>query len=765
MAVTNQQYANNTYKVVISNELTTSNNVIDHVNTAITTLGWDAFDSVDETEYSPIVTRVYQAPNVDGTTFKYAIIKYDTLKLKINLSCAEDWNVATKSATNESWHADGCFYHGYDLRNSFIIVNATERHLLLQTWILNEAGHWAGIFEVERIAPEDIAANSVPCYFYTNSLMFGTPFGIEGNRFSNTSMVMMSFPRTPDGQTGEYAAAVYSPTTSRGMWPPYYPSGNTGNVGINSVFSTSNTDFNNLHLGSWHWNIGTGAVGNSRLTAVSSQGGVWGWDGTEIPMSPISVDATRKHMPFGRIFDMGITRPIGGQLETTYFTANTSGGWPDDTGSNTEFLLMPLNGGIEEYISNNYTSGSVVANSGIKVSWSNNMNTVYSTLTAVGENVWAAANNGIWVWNQNAGTNTAANLIYFNSNGVLDLMYDGRRSIYGTINTGMIQIDTETYASNLITSGPMVEQGGCAYLNMDNKYIYVTARSSNTRPHCHIISRSNNVVSSNTIQLAPGVALNVASGWNTPMPDYKGFVYLSNAPGSIGNQQKRMLVANVELGGGGVANSIQPWYTPTAHNASFEYDNIYLEPFANRLYHFQIASALGYVNEYDNTTQNFTLVANTVPAPFNLDFGVNAGGTSQLNYYHINNTLDLRGDLNIVQHRGMFHVQRRWPGRNVNAISFISRFILHHPFPNPSNTLRIPGLLSRVFVAANTLPGAVGAGATNLKFPSNYSYTNGIKMFQNYYISNSEVRIQVQGNYFPLHSIGGYPTSRLLIKA
>ena len=301
MAVTNTQFANNTYKVAISGELSGSNNVIAGVNTAITTLGWSLWDAIDQTTYSPLATRVYRRLNADGTTYKYVILRYDTLRLKINLSCAEAFDETTHVATNESWHNDGCFYHGYDLRYSFIIVNATQRHLLLQTYILNEPGHWAGVFEAERVAGEDISSNSAPNFFYTNSLMFGTPYGIDNTRTSNTSMIMMAFPRTPDGLVNEFAAAVYAPTTSRGMWPPYYPSGNTGNVGMNTVFTTANTDMNALHLGSWWLNIGSGAYNVSSSAAYSRQGGVWGWDDSELPMSPVSVDAIRKHMPFGRV--------------------------------------------------------------------------------------------------------------------------------------------------------------------------------------------------------------------------------------------------------------------------------------------------------------------------------------------------------------------------------------------------------------------------------------------------------------------------------
>jgi hypothetical protein len=588
---------------------------------------------------------------------------------------------------------------------------------------------------------------------------------------------MMAFPRTPDNYTNEFAAGVYAPMTSRGMWPPYYPSGNTANIGMNSVFSTANTDSNSLHLGSWWLNIGAG-VSLLSTGASAPLGGIWGWDTTEIPLSSISVDAIRKHMPFGRVYDIGVTKPIGtNQLDTTYFIANTAGGWPDNSGSNTEFLLVPLNGGLEQYISNNYATAPLptVLNSGIGVSWSNNSNAVYSTLTAVGNNVFAAANNGVWVWAQGAGTNTSANIVYFNSNGVLDIMYDGGRSIYGTTNAGLIQIDTETFATNIITATAMTDQGGCAYLNMDNQFIYATNRTSNTRPYCHMVYRSNNTVAPNVIQMAASVALNVASGWNTPMPDYQGFVYLSNAPGTTASQQKRMLVANVDgansatLGiNSGVANTTQPWYETAAHAASGEIDNIYLEPFSNRLYHFLASTPnpnTAFVIEYSND-QSFTIIANTIP--LGTGFGVTRGGASQLEYYHSTGVRDYRGDMNIVQHRGLFTVQFKFPGRNINTDTplFKSNFVLHHPAPNPSNTNKVAGLLSKTTETTNTTSGATGTAlATDLKNASNFSYTNGVRVFNNFFLGNTENRIQVQNNYFSMYGVGGYPTSRILIKA
>jgi hypothetical protein len=261
------------------------------------------------------------------------------------------------------------------------------------------------------------------------------------------------------------------------------------------------------------------------------------------------------------------------------------------------------------------------------------------------------------------------------------------------------------------------------------------------------------------------------------MPDYQGFAYLSNAPGTTASQQKRMLVANVQGENSntagfnsGVANTTQPWYATAAHAANGEIDNIYLEPFSNRLYHFLANTTnpnTAFVIEYSND-QSFTIIANTIPLGTGTGFGVTRGGASQLGYYHSTGVLDYRGDMNIVQHRGQFTVQFKFPGRNINTDTplFKSNFVLHHPAPNPSNTNKFAGLLSKTFETTNTTSGATGTAlATDLKNASNFSYTNGVRVFNNFFLGNTENRIQVQNNYFSMYGVGGYPTSRILIKA
>jgi hypothetical protein len=118
-----------------------------------------------------------------------------------------------------------------------------------------------------------------------------------------------------------------------------------------------------------------------------------------------------------------------------------------------------------------------------------------------------------------------------------------------------------------------------------------------------------------------------------------------------------------------------------------------------------------------------------------------------------------------MQHRGQFHVQTKFPGRAYGNFGFVSRFILHHPSPNMSNTNKLQGNISRTYETGNTGSSAIGTVGSDLRFNCNYWHTNGIRVFHNNYVSNTENRIQVLSNHFTTYPFGGYPTSRLLIKA
>jgi hypothetical protein len=137
MAVTTSTFTTNSVQIIVSNE-TNSNNIISAVDAAIVSLGWTQYDVINTTAFNPITTYVYRAINADAATFKYCIIRWDTVKLDFYISCDEDWEAG--SPINESWTAGGAFVHGYDLITSSILVSASLRHIMI--WPYINADRW-----------------------------------------------------------------------------------------------------------------------------------------------------------------------------------------------------------------------------------------------------------------------------------------------------------------------------------------------------------------------------------------------------------------------------------------------------------------------------------------------------------------------------------------------------------------------------------------------------------------------------------------------
>ena len=721
MSVTNTQYSTNSYRVVIANEFVDSNNTITGVNTAITTLGWSLYDSIDQTTYSPMATRVYRVLNADAATYKYAILRWNTLKLAFNLSTCESWSTSTKTPTNESWHNAGMFYQGYDLRDCAIFVGATARHLVVQPFIRNEPGLWTAILEFERVAGEDISSNAAPCFAYTNSLMFGTPWGQTAN--NTTSRFMMAFPRTPDNQTGSYAARVYAPVTTRGMYPPYYPSANVANTGANSVSILSTHDGNALHLGSFYNTIGG-----------------WGWDPSKAIVSPVTVDHIFKSMPFGRIYNTAITKPFGSQtLDSTYINADSTGGWPSATGSNTEFLGFALNGGSETEYAN--TVGR------LSVSWSNNFSIILGPCVAVGNTVWSAANNGVWTWDMGSGANTAATQRYVNANGVNDIMFDGARSVWGTTNNGIIQIDTETFATNANIGAADL---GCSQINMDQKWIYASNRVRSTTPKLYTFWRANANLAN---QYTTAAALAAASAYAKPMPDYKGFVYVVTQQGAqtTGSGTIRQVVYSSEAANANVGTTNNAFTASGTVNwqASF-----YYEYNSDALYFLTNEAGTGRIVSYANVpntntwTQlwNFTGSFTPTSVQGNQSYIVSPANTG---------TWDNCGDLVLMPHRGYMHITPLRVGANqTSQTAFSTLSSIQHP--DTSNGAGFP------FTFGNITTSDISNAANG--WPT-HQWTNGVRVFQTLWISNTQARITTVGNLYPNTQFNTYQTGRLLIKA
>ena len=637
MTVTSTLYTTSSYKITVSGEFV-SNNIITAVNTAITSaaLGsWSLYDGVppstigssySTTGFSPIWTNVYRVLNTDGTTYKYFIIRWDTIKCCFYTSTCESWNSTSHVSTNETWTGAGVFPQYYDVRDSFIFLSASTKHCVIWPYIKNEPGLWTGVFEFERIASEDIAANTVPCFAWTNSLMLGTPYGRTNATRSN---VMFAFPRTADGLTGAYAANTYAPMTSRGMFPPQYL---TGSVTV--------TENNMLHLGSY-----------PLMT--------YGWDATKTVASPVAADAQAKSMPFGRMYNVGITKSVGSFLDTTYLNLDASGGWPDAGGSNTEVILLPLNGGAEAntqaglQLSSSYGTGGTVN---------------FTKVIQVGSTIFAGATDGVRVWSVDSGTGTPTTALTGTSNVVSDVIFDGQDFVYAAGSNSVFKIQASNTANVVNVGLTSAVSNGAGYLSLDNNYLYISSRSSNTQPLFFSIPRNSfaaaNLITTNEL----GANLIVASGFGTVTPDYNGYVYIATQSGnSTANQSFKILSFQATATNMVKVANVFQFSKSTNALAGGVYTNFHVDPTSGRVFIITSDSSVSGGYLYETNTSLSQISSNTTFLSTNGTIANYGSGlaVSQLPS-GAGGQFDLRGELNIVPIRGMFHIQPKRAAANVS---------------------------------------------------------------------------------------------------
>lgn len=712
MTVTTTTYTTNSRKITSVNEVT-SDNLITAVDAAIVALGWTQYDFIDTTVYSPVKTYVYRVLNADATTFKYWIVRWDTVKLVYYTSTCESFNTTTNVATNESWNQNGAFQQAYDIKDGFVFVSATSRHIMMQNFIINKPGLWTAVFEFERAVSDDTAAAANPCFAWTSSVMIGTPWGRAP---AEQSRVMYAFPRTPLGSTGAQAAKEYAPITSRGMFPPYYPMGNT--LAAN-VIGIAYGDPNLLHLGSFH-NV------------------TYGWNAAKSIASPVSIDMIDLATPFGRTYNLGITKNQGNPLDTANVLIDATGGWPASSGSNTECLLLPLNGGAELSIA--YGTNRLGSTYGI------GGGALLAKPIAIGDTVFISSNAGIHTYSQASGQGGTMSLIYTNSGGVYDILFDGKRTIYGAISNGVVTVDTETYAANTIV-GSIGE--GTNWLAADNKYVYVTAsRAANTAPRIYAIYRSNNILNSANSFL-PGTAFASASWWSQPVPDYLGNAFATQLTAATSTVKRLYKFSQDNLGGVAFALvATDPSISGYANRNRSGFPSQFTYDFTNDklFYYHDIAETTVFVYEYNpaslavlgNTTANFTIASG--------------------NAYAFSNSA-ASGQNSIIPVKGMWWMTPQKYGTNTAVASnnsYYARIITNSPnaATNAGNVQILTSATGGSAPSISSTPFGTGS----------HMWTNGTTIFVTTSQNNLDNRLYVIDNMYPTYNNLGHPTGRLLLK-
>jgi len=699
--------------------------------------------------YTVNISQTVTATTITGYPMKYLIVRWDPLKQIFWTSTCEAYSLTSNTITNECWTNAGAFTQHYDVRDSFIWVNITNRHVVLWPFVKNEPNLWAGVFEFERVAPEDTVANNAPPWAWTNSLILGTPYGATNNTTGSVdsfSKTMLAFPRTGDGQTGAGAAQTYATMTIRGMFPPYYPQLTA--LSSATVATTYSTDTNSGHLGSYH-----------DMT--------YGWDSSTAKAiaSPISADAFTKSLPLGRMYCASITKPIGSHLDTINMTVDSAGGWASASGTATDCVILPLNGGYDQassalpqtyatsHVSGPNKSGTVVINSTALAAG-------FTKVIAIGDTLWAACPStvgttpnslgGVYTWNMNA-TGSSPVRILESSTGVFDILFDGVRSVYAATSAGITKIDTEVTANQYSLAD--TTNGGPAFLSMDNTYIYASTRTASTTPTVRVYApglytAAPTLYSSYT----PSATVGASVTFGTPYPDYNGSLFLLNTSSgtTLGAKVAKAAVASTTSTETYAASLVSGSGITTTQSQA-----LYIDPLSGTIYFMQstgttfIMRILGTV-----ATNNSTSIITAATTPSGMATGTITGSSSSSR--GATGTADNLGELKILPYRGNFQVY------TMGTYS-VSGQNVRHQFQSP-NYLNAPGGNLLLYTGATVSIADVSSGQVTGSF-CNYMGSSGSRLYgSGYSATGTASSLFWTSNIYPLTNAKEGTTGRLLVK-
>lgn len=170
------------------------------VDAVVVAAGWVKYDAA-----AGVNAICYQAPNLDGTTFKYVVLDYNTAGWMF-VKVYESWNASTHVGTNLCPNAADVtkgYQQALNLTTDkgliYVFVNTTYLAFIIRQYsgaILGNsvACGLSGVFEFSRDNPDDTVAAGYPVHCFLNT-------GIVGENATNTNETI-SIPRTRSGNTG-----------------------------------------------------------------------------------------------------------------------------------------------------------------------------------------------------------------------------------------------------------------------------------------------------------------------------------------------------------------------------------------------------------------------------------------------------------------------------------------------------------------------------------------------------------------------------------
>lgn len=502
MTVTINTLGSNSRQIVIDSE-TSATNIINAVNTSLTALGWTLIDTVTSGSRGCQVTRVYSAPNADSVTTKYMIIRYDTPRQYWVVSCAENWNTSTNTATNECWYGGRQILLPLQYSNCSLYVFATARYACFMGVVSSEPSAWQGVFEFERYAAEDIAAKDTPCFGWTSSLTIGEPYGnivtvsgstpLVNTTSASNGCVPIGFavPRTKNGLTGASAAGVFNVLTSLGAFPP--------------TKSQSGVDFSNGGI-TQTLNNHTGMLG------TWGDSSTYAWDANKVPISNLQLNGYDSFYLLGRIYGLKITAKLGAVLDTTTVPVDANLFYSAG-GSNTTHYLLGIHGHYSDRLAPGTNRMTALTSTAVT-----SLGTPAQSVLVGGRYLYFTTTTGFHkfdIQTQGFTTNILPAQQYWS------VKFDGDNSLYVTANANDI-----IYKINLSndTNTTLSMTGTWSGLAVDDDNLYVGSRVAGTNTTVKRVALST-FTEAATYTVPTGNASNLIT--HMTAGDYSGYLYVA----------------------------------------------------------------------------------------------------------------------------------------------------------------------------------------------------------------------------------------------
>lgn len=387
--------------------------VIAAVDAAIVGLGWTSYDTI----YKGIVTRVFRCLNKDGSTYKYAIFRWDKPNQVCTMTSCESWDTSTHTPTNETNNGKGIYGRvPFAVDYCDIVIFGSTRWLGMLSYIATVPSDWALCVESEREAAEDTAAALVPCWGMTcGALAFGS--GVTGTIIE----AMVIYPRTKNGLTGSTARSTTC--TKLLSWASYGAGGVNGTIGDNLCVSVI---ANVRHA----WDTSKKVISSMRQSWI---------EGTT-PNQNLTIT--------GRFFGIKVSAVLGNQMDKVTGVPCNSDMFYAAGGSATDHWLLQMVYQHQAY----QLIGATPAFPTYITFATTGITTVYCSVST-GRYIYVGSNTGVWKYDLL--TSTWAAVASTGAAAILGMCFDGRY-VYAGSTTGLYRIEVQNadaVTTLAITSG------------------------------------------------------------------------------------------------------------------------------------------------------------------------------------------------------------------------------------------------------------------------------------------------------------------------